>query len=150
MIGFILFLLVIGLIAGFLARLLVPGADPMTVGQTLLLGIVGSFVRGFLGYLLFQAAEDGEDGAFQASGPIGSVVGAVIVLLVYHAPCRVAVGHPPLTQPAPPRGRRVPAPRATSRTGLETRSGSNGPGSPTCVTAGPPLHCRRGEGTLCG
>ncbi len=83
MIGFILFLLVIGLIAGFLARLLVPGADPMTVGQTLLLGIVGSFVGGFLGYLLFH--KDGEDGAFQASGLIGSVVGAVIVLLVYRA-----------------------------------------------------------------
>lgn len=83
MIGFILFLLVIGLIAGFLARLLVPGRDPMSFGQTLLLGIVGSFIGGFLGYLLFR--KDGEDGAFQASGIIGSIIGAVIALLIWRA-----------------------------------------------------------------
>ena len=40
MIGFLIYLLVIGLVAGFLARLLVPGRDPMSVGQTILLGIV--------------------------------------------------------------------------------------------------------------
>lgn len=83
MIGFILFLLVIGLVAGFLARALVPGRDPMSVGQTLLLGIIGSFVGGFIGYALFR--KDGEDGAFQASGIIGSVVGAIIALLVWRA-----------------------------------------------------------------
>lgn len=83
MIGFILFLLLIGLVAGFLARLLVPGRDPMSVGQTILLGIVGSFVGGFIGYLLFR--KDGHDGAFQASGLVGSVVGAVIALLVWRA-----------------------------------------------------------------
>ena len=83
MIGFILFLLVVGLVAGFLARALVPGSDPMSVGQTLLLGIVGSFVGGFLGYVLFR--KDGEEGAFQASGIIGSVVGAIVALLVWRA-----------------------------------------------------------------
>ena len=83
MIGFVLFLLVIGLVAGFLARLLVPGRDPMSVGQTLLLGIVGSFIGGFIGYALFH--KDGQDGAFQASGLIGSVVGAVIALLIWRA-----------------------------------------------------------------
>jgi uncharacterized membrane protein YeaQ/YmgE (transglycosylase-associated protein family) len=83
MIGFILFLLIIGLVAGYLARLLVPGRDPMSVGQTLVLGIVGSFVGGFIGYVLFH--KDGQDGAFQASGLIGSVVGAVIALLVWRA-----------------------------------------------------------------
>lgn len=83
MIGFILFLLVIGLVAGFLARLLVPGRDPMSVGQTLVLGVVGSFIGGFIGYALFR--KDGEDGAFQASGLIGSVVGAVIALLIWRA-----------------------------------------------------------------
>jgi hypothetical protein len=40
-------------------------------------------VGGFLGYLLFH--KDGEDGAFQASGLIGSVIGSVIVLLVWRA-----------------------------------------------------------------
>ncbi len=81
MLGFILFLVIIGLIAGFVARAIVPGRDHMTVGQTMLLGIVGSFVGGFLGYLLFGT--DFGDGAFQASGLIGSIVGAVIALLVY-------------------------------------------------------------------
>jgi len=81
MLGFILYLLIIGLVAGFLARLLVPGPDPMGVGATLLLGVVGSFIGGFLGWALF--GEDLDDGALQASGVIGSIVGAVIALLVY-------------------------------------------------------------------
>jgi uncharacterized membrane protein YeaQ/YmgE (transglycosylase-associated protein family) len=92
MIGFIVFLFVIGVIAGFLARLLVPGRDPMSFGQTLLLGIIGSFVGGFLGYVLFH--KDGDNGAFQASGLFGSVVGAVIVLLIWRAMHRGA--HRPL------------------------------------------------------
>ncbi|WP_334141065.1 GlsB/YeaQ/YmgE family stress response membrane protein [Rhabdothermincola sp.] len=81
MLWFLLGLLVIGLVAGYLARLLVPGPDPMGVGGTLLLGIVGSYIGGFLGWLLFGA--DLKHGAVQASGLIGSVIGAVIALLVY-------------------------------------------------------------------
>ncbi len=81
MIGFILSLLIIGIIAGFIARLLVPGRDPMGFLQTMVLGIVGSFVGGFLGYVLF--GHDIQDGALQASGIIGSIIGAVIVLLVW-------------------------------------------------------------------
>jgi uncharacterized membrane protein YeaQ/YmgE (transglycosylase-associated protein family) len=83
MIGFILYLVVIGLIAGFLARLLVPGRDPMSVGATMALGIIGSLVGGFLGWALFGS--DLGDGAFQASGLFGSIVGAVLVLLAYRA-----------------------------------------------------------------
>jgi uncharacterized membrane protein YeaQ/YmgE (transglycosylase-associated protein family) len=83
MLGFILFLLVIGLIGGFVARAVVPGNDAMSVGGTILLGIVGSFVGGFIGYLLFRA--DSNDGAFQASGIIGSIVGSIIALMVYRA-----------------------------------------------------------------
>lgn len=83
MIGFILFLIIIGLVGGFIARALVPGRDSLSLGGTLLLGIVGSFVGGFLGYVLFR--NDGDDGAFQASGIIGSIVGSVIALLVYRA-----------------------------------------------------------------
>lgn len=86
MIGFIIFLIIIGFVAGFLARLLVPGRDPMSLGQTWLLGVVGSFVGGFLGRLIF--GHDSEDGWFQASGIIGSVVGAIIALLVYRAVTR--------------------------------------------------------------
>lgn len=83
MFGFILFLLVIGLIGGFVARAVVPGRDALSFGGTLLLGIVGSFVGGFIGYVLFR--NDANDGAFQASGIIGSIVGSVIALLVYRA-----------------------------------------------------------------
>jgi uncharacterized membrane protein YeaQ/YmgE (transglycosylase-associated protein family) len=91
MIGFILYLVIVGLIAGFLARALVPGPDPMSVGQTILLGIVGSFVGGFIGWLLFGA--DTADGALQPSGVIGSIVGAVIALLVYRRVAGRGRGH---------------------------------------------------------
>ncbi len=73
-IGFI----IIGIIAGYLARLLVPGPDPMGFVQTAILGIVGSFVGGFLGALLF-----GDGLELTPSGIIGSVIGAIIALLVY-------------------------------------------------------------------
>ena len=52
---FIIVLLVVGLLAGALARLLVPGPDPMSLLGTWLLGVLGSFAGGFLGYLLFQS-----------------------------------------------------------------------------------------------
>jgi uncharacterized membrane protein YeaQ/YmgE (transglycosylase-associated protein family) len=83
MLGFILFLIVIGLIAGFVARLLVPGPDPMSIVATIALGIVGSFVGGFIGWAIF--GKDLSEGALQASGVIGSIVGAVIALLVYRS-----------------------------------------------------------------
>jgi uncharacterized membrane protein YeaQ/YmgE (transglycosylase-associated protein family) len=83
MIGLIVSILIIGLIAGAVARLLVPGRQNLSIGMTLLLGIVGSFVGGFLGYLLFGA--DAEGGFFQPAGIIGSILGAVIVLLIWIA-----------------------------------------------------------------
>ena len=83
MLWFIIVLLVVGVLAGALARLLVPGPDPMSLMGTWLLGVVGSFVGGFLGYVLF--GRDVGDGAVQVSGLVGSVIGAVIVLLIYNA-----------------------------------------------------------------
>lgn len=83
MIGFILYLVIIGLIAGFIARAVIPGKDPMSVFGTMILGIVGSFIGGFIGYVLTH--HDSTDGAFQASGIIGSIVGAILALLVYRA-----------------------------------------------------------------
>ena len=82
----LLMLVIVGLVAGFLARAIVPGRDPLSIGGTILLGIIGSFVGGFLGYLLFGA--DLDDGALQASGLVGSVIGAVIALLIYNAMSR--------------------------------------------------------------
>lgn len=83
MLGFILYLLLIGLVAGFIARAVVPGRDDMSVGATIVLGIVGSFIGGFIGYVLTH--HDANDGAFQASGIIGSIVGAIVALLIYRA-----------------------------------------------------------------
>ena len=79
----IIVMLIVGLIAGALARLLVPGKDPMGIGATILLGIVGSFIGGFLGWALFH--HDAKQGALQPSGLIGSIIGAIIALLIYRA-----------------------------------------------------------------
>ncbi|WP_019144988.1 GlsB/YeaQ/YmgE family stress response membrane protein [Aeromicrobium massiliense] len=75
-IGFI----IVGLIAGFLARAIVPGKDSMGILATIVLGMVGSFVGGLLGSLI---SGDGID--FSAAGIIGSIVGAIIVLIAYNA-----------------------------------------------------------------
>lgn len=69
--------LIIGLIAGLLARAIVPGRDPMGLLATMVLGCVGSFVGGFLA----KALLNDNDGV----GLLGSVVGAVIVLLIWNA-----------------------------------------------------------------
>lgn len=86
MLGLILYLLVIGVVAGYLARLLVPGKDPMSFFQTVALGITGSFIGGVLGYVIFN--HDLDEGALQASGVIGSILGAVIALLILRAVSR--------------------------------------------------------------
>ncbi|QDV64067.1 GlsB/YeaQ/YmgE family stress response membrane protein [Crateriforma conspicua] len=70
--GWILF----GLIIGAIARLVVPGRQDIGMLRTMLLGIVGSFVGGFGGWLLFGGSP------LQASGWIGSILGAVVVLLI--------------------------------------------------------------------
>ena len=80
MLGLIVSIIIVGLIAGALARLIVPGQQNMSILATIVLGIVGSFVGGFLGYLLFH---HGAGGFFQPAGIIGSVIGAIIVLLIW-------------------------------------------------------------------
>ncbi|MGI8664523.1 MAG: GlsB/YeaQ/YmgE family stress response membrane protein [Jatrophihabitans sp.] len=81
MLGLIIGIVVIGLIAGALARLIVPGKQEMSILMTIVLGIVGSLLGGFLGYLIFH--KDSQDGFLQPSGLIGSVIGAIIVLLLW-------------------------------------------------------------------
>jgi uncharacterized membrane protein YeaQ/YmgE (transglycosylase-associated protein family) len=82
MLAFILLLLVIGFIAGLIARAIVPGSNSMSILSTTLLGIIGSFVGGFLFKVLFNT--DASSGELQPSGFIGSVIGAVIALVLYN------------------------------------------------------------------
>ncbi len=72
--------LLVGLVAGFIARALVPGRDMMGVLGTLVLGLVGSLIGGFIGDVFTKGDQD-----FSPSGLIGSIVGAVIALLIYRA-----------------------------------------------------------------
>jgi len=83
MLGLIVTIVIVGAIAGFLARLLVPGRQHLSILATIVLGIVGSFIGGFLGYVMF--GKDADNGFLQPSGIIGSIIGAVIVLLVWTA-----------------------------------------------------------------
>lgn len=80
MVAFIVVLIVIGLIAGLLARLLVPGRDHMGILGTIVLGIVGSFVGGFIWNLIeyHKVAPN----KFHTVGIIGSILGAIVVLLL--------------------------------------------------------------------
>jgi len=77
----ILAFIVLGLIAGFLARAIMPGRQSMSFVATTLLGMAGSLLGGCIGSLLTG------DRVFDlhASGLIGSVVGALIVLLLMGA-----------------------------------------------------------------
>jgi uncharacterized membrane protein YeaQ/YmgE (transglycosylase-associated protein family) len=56
MIGFIIALIIEGLILGALARLALPGPDPMSMGQTILVGVGGALVAGIIAYLIWSAA----------------------------------------------------------------------------------------------
>ena len=73
----IIWTLIIGLLAGFVAKLLMPGRDPGGFIITMLLGVAGAFVATWLGQALgwYEAGE--------GAGFIGAVVGAVIILIIY-------------------------------------------------------------------
>jgi uncharacterized membrane protein YeaQ/YmgE (transglycosylase-associated protein family) len=73
----IIWTLIIGLVAGALAKFLMPGRDPGGFIITMLLGVAGAFIATWLGQAVgwYQAGE--------GAGFIGAVVGAVILLLIY-------------------------------------------------------------------
>ena len=75
----IIWFIVVGLVAGLLARAVIPGRQSMSLWATLLLGLVGSFVGGFIG-ALFSPSRRVLD--LQPAGLIMSVVGAIVVLLL--------------------------------------------------------------------
>jgi uncharacterized membrane protein YeaQ/YmgE (transglycosylase-associated protein family) len=72
--------IIFGAIVGVIARFLMPGRDPMGWVATIVLGIVGSFVGGYLAQILFTG-----NAALppQSAGWIGSIIGAIIVLAIY-------------------------------------------------------------------
>ncbi|MGM9427885.1 GlsB/YeaQ/YmgE family stress response membrane protein [Hydrogenophaga sp. MI9] len=69
--------LFIGLIAGFIARMVKPGDDSMGWIMTAILGVAGSFLASYAGAALGLYAQG------QAAGFIASVVGAVVLLVIY-------------------------------------------------------------------
>jgi uncharacterized membrane protein YeaQ/YmgE (transglycosylase-associated protein family) len=79
----IIWMIVVGLVAGLIARAIMPGKDAMGWVMTIVLGIVGSFVGGFLINTLTHNEPMGTSD-FQPTGLIGSVVGALVVLGIWH------------------------------------------------------------------
>lgn len=79
--------LVIGFVAGYLAKLIMPGPDGGGVILTTILGIVGAMVGGFIGRLLFNSDTNAND-SFSLLSFIMAVVGAIVVLAIY----RLATG----------------------------------------------------------
>jgi uncharacterized membrane protein YeaQ/YmgE (transglycosylase-associated protein family) len=73
--------LIVGLIAGGLARLIMPGKDPMGLLATILLGIAGSI----LGGLVSRALWGSDNGGFHPAGLLLSLVGAVLLLWIWRA-----------------------------------------------------------------
>lgn len=68
----------IGFLAGFVAKMITPGKGPSGFIMTAVLGVAGSVAASFIGQRL------GWYGAGNTAGFIGSVVGAAVLLLVYH------------------------------------------------------------------
>ena len=72
--------LILGLVAGFLARALMPGKDPMGLLATILLGLAGSLV----GFLVFtELLGIGDDDMFDLGGLVGAIIGVLLLLFAY-------------------------------------------------------------------
>lgn len=76
-------MLIVGLIAGALAKLVMPGRHSHSIVLTMLLGVVGAFLAGFIG----RAAGWYQEGV-NGPGIIASTIGAIIVLAIYHVVMR--------------------------------------------------------------
>lgn len=75
--------LVIGFLAGYLAKLIMPGPDGGGVILTTILGIVGAMVGGFIGNLLFAQNTNANDSPLNIMSFVMAVVGAIVVLAIY-------------------------------------------------------------------
>jgi len=79
-IGHVIWSLIVGLVVGALARLFVPGHQSLGMFMTSILGIVGSFVGGFVGSLVSPPPEGS---SFHPAGFVMSIIGAIIVLVLW-------------------------------------------------------------------
>jgi uncharacterized membrane protein YeaQ/YmgE (transglycosylase-associated protein family) len=74
--------LILGLVAGFIGKLLMPGKDPGGFFVTIALGLAGSAI----GWLIFtKALGIGDDDAFDLGGLVGAIIGTMILLGIYRA-----------------------------------------------------------------
>jgi uncharacterized membrane protein YeaQ/YmgE (transglycosylase-associated protein family) len=69
--------LLVGLVAGAVARLVIPGRQPLGCGGTIVLGLGGSLLGGWLATVVLEENRD-----FSPAGLLGSIIGAVLILLV--------------------------------------------------------------------
>jgi len=82
MIGNLIAAIIIGIIAGYIGRALLPGPDPMGFVGTVIVGIVGALV----GWVLFTyVLHIGDKDKFDLGGVIGAIIGTMLVLLVLRA-----------------------------------------------------------------
>ncbi len=84
----ILSTLIVGLIVGAIAKLLMPGRDPGGILVTMLIGVAGSFIAGFLRRLLGLYRDSS-----QTPGGIASIVGAMLLLDIHRLATRRRLGH---------------------------------------------------------
>ena len=73
--------IVLGLLAGAIAKALLPGDDPGGIIVTMLIGVVGAILGGFIAGVLFDS--DPVDEFFDLSTWIAAIVGAIVLLLIY-------------------------------------------------------------------
>ena len=71
--------IIVGFVAGLLARAVTPGADQMGLIATTIVGIVGSLIGGFIGRLIHKPEPDAK---FHPAGFLMSIVGAIVLLLI--------------------------------------------------------------------
>jgi uncharacterized membrane protein YeaQ/YmgE (transglycosylase-associated protein family) len=85
-----IWMIVIGLVAGALAKLIMPGDDPGGILMTIVIGIAGSLIAGWLGRAFFGWYGPGQAGP----GLIASIVGALVLLGIYRLATGRRTGHP--------------------------------------------------------
>ena len=79
MVGEIIAAIIIGIIAGYLGRLLLPGRDPMGFVQTVAFGVAGALI----GYFVFRAIGIGDDDKFDLGSLLGAILGTMLLLAIW-------------------------------------------------------------------